>query len=148
MLKLGEIRNSRGATKQRKRLGRGSGSGQGAQAGKGHKGQKARTGGSVRLGFEGGQMPLYRRQPKRGFTNIFRTEYAVINVGDLADAGISEISLETLKKAGALKTPLTHLKILGTGELKKALKIKAHAVSESAKAKIEKAGGTIEIVAQ
>ncbi len=148
MLQLGNIKKTRGATKQRKRLGRGSGTGQGGQAGKGHKGQKARTGGSVRLGFEGGQMPLYRRVPKRGFTNIFRQEYAVINLADLERANVKDVSLENLKQAGVLKTKHSLLKVLGTGDIKKALNVKAHAISTSAKEKIEKAGGKVEILAK
>jgi len=146
MLRLGEIKNAKGAHREIKRLGRGSGSGRGQTAGKGSKGQLQRTGGKVRRGFEGGQMPLYRRLPKRGFTNIFRTDCAVINVGDLDKLTLSEVSLETLKKAGALKTKLTALKVLGTGNLSRAIKVKAHAVSESAKEKIEKAGGSIELI--
>ncbi len=146
MLRLGEIKNAKGAHRETKRLGRGRGSGQGKTAGKGHKGQFARTGGKVRLGFEGGQMPLYRRLPKRGFTNIFGIDYAVINVGDLNDLSNAEVSLETLKEAGALKTRLPRLKVLGTGDLKKAIKVKAHAVSASAKEKIEKAGGSVELL--
>lgn len=146
MLKLGEIKNAKGAHKETKRLGRGQSSGQGGTAGKGHKGQKARSGGRVRFGFEGGQMPLYRRVPKRGFHNLFSKEFAIINLKDLETAGLTDVSLETLKKAGKLKTPKKMLKVLGTGEIKKALKIKAHAVSASAKQKIEKAGGSVEIV--
>jgi large subunit ribosomal protein L15 len=146
MLRLGEIRNATGAQRETKRLGRGRSSGQGKTAGKGHKGQFARTGGKVRRGFEGGQMPLYRRIPKRGFTNIFGTDYAIINVGDLETFSQAEVTLQSLKETGALKTRLDKLKILGNGDLKKALTIKAHAVSASAKDKIEKAGGTIEIL--
>lgn len=147
MLRLGEIKNAKGAHRETKRLGRGAGSGRGGTAGKGHKGQLARSGGQSRTGFEGGQMPLYRRLPKRGFTNIFRTEYAVVNVGDLEKLTVSDVSIETLKSTGALKTPLKALKVLGNGELKRALKVKAHAISDSAKAKIEKAGGSVEIIA-
>jgi large subunit ribosomal protein L15 len=146
MLRLGEIRNAKGAHREVKRLGRGAGSGRGQTAGKGNKGQLQRTGGKVRRGFEGGQMPLYRRLPKRGFTNIFAVRYAVINVGDLEKLGLTDVSLESLKSSGALKTTLKTLKILGTGTLSKALKIKAHAISDSAKQKIEKAGGSVEIV--
>jgi large subunit ribosomal protein L15 len=146
MLQLGKMSKTPGATKQRKRLGRGQGTGQGAQAGKGHKGQKARTGGSVRLGFEGGQMPLYRRVPKKGFNNIFRKQYAVINLSDLERVGISDVSIDTLKSAGALKSKYKMLKVLGNGDIKKAIKVKAHAMSASAKAKIEKAGGSVEML--
>lgn len=147
MLKLGQLKNSKGATKQRKRLGRGPGSGQGQQAGKGHKGQTARTGGGIRLGFEGGQMPLYRRLPKRGFTNLFRKNFAVVNLSEIAKSGLKEVTLESLKQSGVLKTKHSLLKVLGSGELKGAVQVKAHAISESAKAKIEKAGGKVEILA-
>lgn len=147
MLRLGEIKNAKGAHKEVKRLGRGAGSGRGQTAGKGSKGQLQRTGGKVRRGFEGGQMPLYRRVPKRGFTNIFGQDFAVINVGALDKLTITEVSLESLKAASMLKSPLKVLKVLGGGELKRALKIKAHAVSSSAKQKIEKAGGSVEIIA-
>lgn len=146
MLRLGEIKNAKGAHREIKRLGRGAGSGRGGTAGKGHKGQLARTGGKVRRGFEGGQMPLYRRLPKRGFTNVFRTKFAVINVGDLEKLSLTEISLETLKAAGALKTSRKALKVLGNGNLTRALKIKADAVSDSAKEKIAKAGGSVELI--
>ncbi len=147
MLRLGEIKNAKGAHKEIKRLGRGSGSGRGQTAGKGSKGQLQRTGGKVRRGFEGGQMPLYRRLPKRGFTNIFGHDFAVINVGALDKLTMTDVSLESLKSAKVLKSPLKTLKILGGGDLKRALKIKAHAVSEAAKLKIEKAGGSVEIIA-
>ncbi len=146
MLRLGEIKNAVGAHRDVKRLGRGQGSGRGGTAGKGNKGQLARTGGKVRRGFEGGQMPLYRRIPKRGFTNIFRKQYAVINLDDLSRLSMVEISLESLKSAGALKTPYNALKILGRGDINKPIKIRAHAISDSAKQKIEKAGGSVEIV--
>lgn len=146
MLRLGEIKNAKGAHREVKRLGRGSGSGRGQTAGKGSKGQLQRTGGHVRTGFEGGQMPLYRRLPKRGFTNIFGVKYAIINVGDLEKLSLAEVSLETLAKAGALKTSKKVLKVLGNGELKRAVKVKAHAVSDSAKQKIEKAGGSVELI--
>ena len=98
MLRLGEIRKAKGSNKNTKRLGRGPGSGQGKTAGKGHKGQQARAGGRVRLGFEGGQMPLYRRVPKKGFTNVFRQEFAIINLDKISQLSLKEISLETLKK--------------------------------------------------
>lgn len=148
MLRIGEIRNAKGAHREIKRLGRGRSSGRGKTAGKGHKGQLARAGGKVRRGFEGGQMPLYRRVPKRGFTNIFRTQFAVINVGDLEKLSATEITLQTLKSAGALKTKHIVLKVLGTGTLTRALKVKTHAISDSAKQKIEKAGGSVELLAQ
>ncbi len=146
MLKLGEIRNARGATSETRRRGRGSSSGRGGTAGKGHKGQLARAGGRVRLGFEGGQMPLYRRLPKRGFTNHFSKEFAVINLADLNESEIKDVSIESLKESGLLKTKLDRLKVLGTGTVERALTVKAHAISESAKKKIEKAGGTVQIL--
>ena len=146
MLRLGEIKNAKGAHRDNKRLGRGAGSGRGQTAGKGSKGQLQRTGGKVRRGFEGGQMPLYRRVPKRGFTNIFAKDYAVINVGDLELFTGSEVTLETLKASGLLKTKFELLKVLGMGSIKKALKLKVHAISGSAKEKIEKAGGSVELI--
>lgn len=148
MLRIGEIRNAKGAHREIKRLGRGAGSGRGQTAGKGNKGQLARSGGKVRRGFEGGQMPLYRRVPKRGFTNIFRIKFAEINVGDLEKLSAAEISLESLKAAGALKTKRKALKVLGNGTITRAVKLKVHAISESAKAKIEKAGGSVELITQ
>jgi large subunit ribosomal protein L15 len=146
MLKLGEIRNARGAHKNTKRLGRGSGTGRGGTAGKGHKGQLARSGGQSRIGFEGGQMPLYRRVPKRGFTNVFRTQYAIINLCDLADFSGNEVSLESLKKSGLVKTSLGKLKILGTGDFAKPMTFKVNAVTKTAREKIEKAGGKVELL--
>ncbi|MGE4234517.1 MAG: 50S ribosomal protein L15 [Bacteriovoracia bacterium] len=146
MLKLNTLRSSKGSTRNVKRLGRGAGSGHGQTAGKGNKGQLQRTGGKVQRGFEGGQMPLYRRVPKRGFNNIFAVRHAVLNVGDLEKIGASEVSLETLKTSGKLKTKLGRLKILGNGELKKSVHVKAHSFSESAKQKIEKAGGRVEVL--
>ena len=147
MLRLGEIRKAKGSTRDTKRLGRGQGSGQGGTAGKGHKGQKARAGGRVRAGFEGGQNPLYRRVPKRGFTNIFAKKFAIINLTDLDKAGLPEVSLAILKEKGLMKTSFTTLKVLGSGTIKKAMKIKVDAISKSAREKIEKAGGSVEITA-
>ncbi len=149
MLQLNTIKAHPGATKNRKRLGRGQGSGHGQTAGKGDKGQLARTGGKVRAGFEGGQMPLYRRIPKRGFKNFTRRTNAVLNVSDLErldPKSFSEISLETLVKANAIKGRYDRLTILGTGELKKAFVVKAHRVSPSAQEKITKAGGKVELI--
>src|ERR1700761_5931405 len=128
MLKLNTIRAHPGATHKRKRLGRGSGSGHGPTAGKGDKGQLARSGGSVRPGFEGGQMPLYRRVPKRGFTNFARRSIAVLNLSDLEcldAAQLKDISLETLTQLGSVKGRHDRLTILGTGELTKAAHVKA-----------------------
>ena len=134
-----------GATGYRKRVGRGNGSGLGGTAGKGHKGQKARSGGKVRWGFEGGQTPLARRLPKFGFSNHdFATNYDVLNVGQLAALG-KEISPEVLEKAGLLR--FGRIKILAKGELKTALTVKAHKFSDAAKAAIEKAGGKAEVIA-
>lgn len=149
MLKLNSIKAQPGATQKRKRLGRGSGSGLGPTAGKGDKGQLQRSGGSVRPGFEGGQMPLYRRVPKRGFTNFARRAIAVLNLCDLErldPTQFTEISLETLGAAREVKGRHDRLTILGTGELTKAFSIRAHKVSPSAREKIEKAGGKIELI--
>lgn len=149
MIRLNNIKAHPGATHRKKRLGRGAGSGHGQTAGKGDKGQLARTGGSVRPGFEGGQMPLYRRIPKRGFKNFARRTFAILNVSDLErlDSTIlNEISLETLSKAGKVKGRYDRLTILGTGELKQSFLVKAHKVSPSAYEKITKAGGQVELI--
>ena len=149
MLRLNTIKAQPGATHKRKRLGRGSGSGHGPTAGKGDKGQLARSGGSVRPGFEGGQMPLYRRIPKRGFTNFARRSIAVLNLADLDrldPAEFKEISLETLTGGKVIKGRYDRLTILGTGEVTKAFSIKAHKVSGSAQEKIAKAGGKVELI--
>lgn len=146
MLKLGEIRKAEGSTHKTRRRGRGAGSGRGGTAGKGHKGQLARAGGRVRLGFEGGQMPLYRRLPKRGFTNHFSRKFAVLNVGALEALSLSEVSLESLKECGALKTSMKELKLLGNGTLNRSVKVKVNAISNSAREKIEKAGGSVELI--
>lgn len=141
---LSNLKTLRGSTHYRKRKGRGDGSGLGGTAGKGHKGQRARTGGRVRRGFEGGQTPLMRRLPKFGFSNHdFRTYYTVLNLEELNHFS-GEITPETVKAAGLL----THerLKILGKGKLKKAVQVKAHKFSESAKAAIEAAGGKVEVL--
>jgi large subunit ribosomal protein L15 len=146
-MKLHELKPDAGSVKAPKRLGRGTGSGLGKTSGKGHKGAKARSGGGKRPGFEGGQMPLIRRVPKRGFTNIFRTEYATVNVERLevfADGDV--ITIESLKQAGMIKKPLAGLKILGGGDLTKKLTVKAARFTESAKQKIEAAGGKAEVV--
>lgn len=141
-MKLHDLRPAKGSKRAKKRVGRGPGSGVGKTAGRGEKGQKSRSGYSQRPGFEGGQMPLVRRVPKRGFTNIFRTEYAVVNLGDLADFE-SEVSPDTLAEAGMMRRGRP-LKVLGDGEVDRALNVKAHAFSASARAKIEAAGGTCE----
>ncbi len=149
MLQLNTIRAQPGATQKRKRLGRGSGSGLGATAGKGDKGQLARSGGKVRAGFEGGQMPLYRRLPKRGFTNVHQRSHAEVNLVDLermAKGSLKDVSLETLVAGNWIKGRYDRLVVLGTGELTQAVKVKAHRVSAAAKAKIEKAGGSVEML--
>jgi len=146
MLQLNTIKAHPGALKKNKRLGRGSGSGHGPTAGKGDKGQLARSGGSVRPGFEGGQMPLYRRIPKKGFKNIGRRDIAVMNLFDLDKLNLKEISLETLTASNALKGRYDRLTVLGTGEIKKAILVKAHKVSPSAQEKITKAGGKVELL--
>ena len=147
-MKLTDLHAAPGARKKRKRVGRGPGSGHGKTATKGHKGQKARSGGGVRPGFEGGQMPLHRRAPKRGFKNPFRHEYAVVNLSDLArfPAG-SVVDADQLVEARLIKRSQRFaVKILGEGALQHALTVKAHAFSESAKSKIEQSGGRAEVL--
>ena len=144
-MKLYELSPAAGSVKDVKRIGRGHGSGNGKTAGKGHKGQNARSGGGVRPGFEGGQMPMTRRIPKRGFNNIFATKYSVVNVSDLdqfVDGTVVDADL--LKASGLIKKTNDGVKILGNGELTKNLTVKAAAFSASAKEKIEKAGGKAE----
>jgi len=143
-MRLHSLKNVKGAVHRRKRVGCGEGSGHGKTSGKGGKGQTARSGGSIRPGFEGGQMPLYRKLPHRGFNNYeFRTSYAVVNVGDLAqlDASVTEVNIDALVKAGLIRADGALLKVLGDGEISRALKVTAAKFSGSAKAKIEKAGG-------
>ena len=130
-----------GEVKEKKRVGRGQASGQGKTAGRGGKGQKARTGNMNFGGFEGGQSPIQRRVPKRGFTNYFRVEYALINVGDLEELGLDNVDLDKLVDAGVIKVRKDGLKVLGDGEITKAMTVRAHKFSASAKEKIEKAGG-------
>ena len=146
-MKLHELSPAPGSVKAGYRVGRGAGSGNGKTAGKGHKGQNARAGGGVRPGFEGGQMPLQRRIPKRGFVNIFATKYATINVADLnrfEDGAV--VDAEAIKAAGLLKNTLDGVKVLGRGELTKKLTVNVAAFSEGAKSKIEAAGGKAEVV--
>lgn len=146
-MKLHELTPAAGSNQDAKRKGRGAGSGNGKTAGKGHKGQNARSGGGVRPGFEGGQMPLQRRVPKRGFNNIFATRYSIVNVADLnkfEDGTV--VDTEALVKAGVVRKELDGIKILGNGELQKKLTVKAAAFSASAKEKIEKAGGVAEVL--
>jgi len=145
-MKLNELIATPGSNTKSFRVGRGHGSGNGKTAGKGHKGQNARSGGGVRPGFEGGQMPLQRRLPKRGFNNIFRTQYATVNVSDLnkfEDGAV--VNAEALINAGLLKKTLDGVKVLGNGELTKKLTVEAAAFSASAKQKIEEAGGKAEV---
>ncbi len=147
-MKLHELQPAPGSVKDVKRIGRGHGSGNGKTAGKGHKGQKARSGGSIRAGFEGGQMPLQRRIPKRGFNNIFAKEFATVNVSELEkrfESG-AVVDAEALISCGAIKDAKDGLKILGDGELNKSLTVKAVKFTAAAKEKIEKAGGKAEVM--
>ncbi len=146
-MKLYELSPAEGSTKETKRLGRGHGSGQGKTAGKGHKGQKARSGGGVRPGFEGGQTTLARRIPKRGFNNIFGTTYATVNVSDLEKfVDGTEVDADLLKAAGLVKKTCCGIKVLGNGEITRKLTVKVAAFSQTAKEKIEKAGGKVEVI--
>ena len=135
-----------GGVKEKKRVGRGQASGQGKTAGRGGKGQKARTGNMNFAGFEGGQMPIQRRVPKRGFSNPFRVEYALVNVGALEGLGLAEVDLDKLLEAGTIKDRKDGLKILGDGELKQAITVRAHKFSASAQEKITAAGGKAEVI--
>lgn len=146
-MRLEELKPARGSRKKADRVGRGPGSGNGKTAGKGHKGQKARSGGVKGPGFEGGQMPLQRRLPKRGFTNIFRKEYSVVNLADLEKmAGSDPITPEALKQKGLIKDLKNGVKVLGMGELKTKLTVRAHKFSKSALEKIQAAGGKAEVI--
>lgn len=146
-MRLEELKPAEGSTHRKKIVGRGIGSGVGKTSGRGHKGQKARSGGGVRPGFEGGQMPLYRRLPKRGFTNIFAKKYVAVNVEvlDKFNDG-DEVTAESLLEKGIISKTLDGVKILGRGEVTKKLTVKVAKVSESAKEKIEKAGGKAEVI--
>jgi len=145
MAELHDLSPSTGSHRGRKRVGRGVGSGLGKTAGRGQKGQKARTGGKVNIHFEGGQMPLQRRIPKRGFTNMNRVEYQVVNLRDL-EALDGKVTVETLKGAGLIGNLRRPVKVLGQGDLTKALAVEAHAFSKSAKEKIEAAGGSVAVL--
>lgn len=146
-MRLEDLKPAPNSKKKPKRIGRGPGSGHGKTATKGHKGQKSRSGGVKGPGFEGGQMPLQRRLPKRGFTNIFHKEYAVVNVGELEKlAGGEPITPETLVEKGVVKDLKHGLKVLGTGELKAKLIVRAHRFSKSAMEKIQAAGGKAEVI--
>jgi large subunit ribosomal protein L15 len=147
-MKLNELKYNQGSKKDIKRLGRGSSSGTGKTSGRGQNGQNSRSGGGVRVGFEGGQLPLYRRLPKRGFSNaMFKKTYAVINVADLnkfEDGTV--VTPELLKELGIIKKELSGIKVLGNGSLERKLTVRAHVFSETAKEKIETAGGKAEVM--
>jgi large subunit ribosomal protein L15 len=143
-ISLSNLRPAPGSHRTRKRVGRGPGSGLGKTSGKGHKGSKARAGGSTNPGFEGGQMPMYRRLPKRGFTNPFKITAQTVNLRDLGKLGGTELSPETLYEAGLVSKQGTAIKLLGTGEADRAYSVRGIAVSASARTKIEAAGGTVE----
>ncbi len=144
-MNLSNIHAPKNATEKRKRVGRGMGSGMGKTSTRGHKGQRSRTGSRMIRGFEGGQMPLHRRMPKRGFTNIFRKEYNIVSLERLAELGETTINPDVLRKAGVIKTKHP-VKILGDGELTVALTVSAHKFSKSAQEKITKAGGKVEVL--
>ncbi|MFS0576136.1 50S ribosomal protein L15 [Sporosarcina sp. 179-K 3D1 HS] len=146
-MKLHDMKPAEGARRKRKRVGRGTGSGHGKTSGRGHDGQNSRSGGGVRLGFEGGQIPLFQRLPKRGFTNINRKEYAIVNLDTLNrfDEG-AEVTPELLIESGIVSNAKSGIKILGNGTLEKKITVKAHKFSASAKEAIEKAGGQTEVV--
>ena len=146
-MKLNELKSAEGSRQVSKRVGRGYGSGLGKNCGTGHKGQNSRSGGGVRIGFEGGQTPIYRRSPKRGFTNYTEKEYATINVSDLETLKDgTKVTLETLKEQGILKTKYDTLKVLGNGKLTKKLTVVANKFTKSAEKAIVDAGGTIEVI--
>lgn len=144
-MELNSIKPAAGATKNRKRIGRGTGSGHGKTATKGHKGQKARSGGSIKAGFEGGQMPMHRRLPKRGFRPLSKKVYSLVNLSQLEvfEAG-SCVDIEAMQKSGLIKDLCDGIKVLATGELTKALTVKAHKFSATAREKITSVGGTVE----
>jgi len=144
-MNLSNVRAPKKSSEKRKRVGRGMGSGMGKTSTRGHKGQRSRSGSRMMRGFEGGQMPLHRRMPKRGFTNIFRKEYSIVNLEALAALGETTITPDVLRKAGVIKTK-DPVKILGDGELKAALTVHAHKFSKSAQEKITKAGGKFEVL--
>ena len=146
-MNLNELKYNKGARSTTKRLGRGQGSGQGKTAGKGHKGQNARSGGGVAIGFEGGQTPLYKRIPKRGFTNINRLEYAIVNLSDLNkfEEGTT-VTPELLKETGMIKKQLDGIKVLGNGTLEKKVNVTCNKIYKSAQAAIEKVGGKVEVI--
>jgi large subunit ribosomal protein L15 len=144
-MNLSNLRAPKKANSNKKRVGRGMGSGMGKTSTRGHKGQRSRSGSRMMRGFEGGQMPLHRRLPKRGFTNIFRTEYTVLSIDRIASLGEGDVTLDTLVKAGLAKNG-DLVKVLGDGELKKKVNVQAHKFSKSAQEKITKAGGKAEVI--
>jgi large subunit ribosomal protein L15 len=146
-MKLHELKPGQGAKHKAKRVGRGIGSGHGKTSGRGHKGQKARSGGGVRPGFEGGQMPLQRRIPKRGFTNIFKKEYSIVNLErlNMFEEG-SVVTPELLIQEGVIKSSYQRVKVLGDGEIDRALTVRAHKFSKTAAERIEAAGGKAEVI--
>jgi len=147
VMRIHELSPAEGSRKKRKRVGRGPGSGHGKTSCRGHKGQKSRSGGGPRPGFEGGQMPLQRRLPKRGFNNIFRKHYSIINIEDLSRfAPNSSVDSESLRKAGLVKKERDGIKLLGNGEISHPLVIQVHKVSKTAKEKIEASGGKVEVI--
>jgi large subunit ribosomal protein L15 len=146
-MKLHELAPVEGSRKKRKRVGRGPGSGHGKTSCRGHKGQKARSGGGPARGFEGGQMPLQRRLPKRGFTNVFRTEYNIVNLKDLARfESAVPVDANTLREAGLIKRNTLGVKLLGVGDISRPISVRVHRVSKAAREKIEGAGGRVELI--
>jgi large subunit ribosomal protein L15 len=146
-MNLSTLRAPKKSSEKRKRVGRGMGSGMGKTSTRGHKGQRSRSGSRILRGFEGGQMPLHRRMPKRGFTNIFKKEYSLVNIGRLAELGEKDITPQLMHKAGLIKRASDDVKVLGDGELKGAITVHAHKFSKSAQEKITKAGGKCEVLA-
>jgi large subunit ribosomal protein L15 len=146
-MRLNDLSPMKGSVKKRKRVGRGPGSGHGKTSCRGHKGQKARSGARIRPGFEGGQMPLQRRLPKRGFTNIFKKEYELININDLKGFGPDSIlDINVMKNAGLIRGAKSGVKLLGVGEISHPLAIKVHKVSKKAREKVEAAGGKVDLI--
>ena len=145
-MNLSNLKAPHKANENKKRVGRGMGSGMGKTSTRGHKGQGSRSGSSLMRGFEGGQMPLHRRLPKRGFTNIFKTEYEVVNLERLAGIDAKEITPDVLRKAGVVNGKNVPIKVLGHGDLSKAVTVHAHKFSKSSQEKIEKAGGKVQVL--
>jgi large subunit ribosomal protein L15 len=146
-MNLSNIRAPKNSSEKRKRVGRGMGSGMGKTSTRGHKGQRSRSGSRMMRGFEGGQMPLHRRLPKRGFVNIFKKEYTIVNLSRLAELGEATVTPEVLYNAGILKKKGGMVKVLGNGDINTAVTVHAHKISESAQEKITKAGGKFELIA-